>query len=387
MAESNKTPEIPKENLQHPNIHHNSGGVLICFFFFIFWFAVYRTEPNTLIPHDLVHRRVGHFAEFSPMPYPEYVGVPNLPKYQEIRFSSIKSRFFRLSQNIVFKFSIFSSRKFKFSNLFRIDNAFFPPSSGYGFTLERRFSVRTESHMAFWEHWVFFRPHYLNSESTNQTFSRRFTDIYDLHRNFKGFSSKEYEAPILRVMRVTVFWWLTSQFEFEPWPLIHLQGSSLLGQLILQDTKLDSCSDCGDGRVLFLLFQRCGQNTCLFGHFRELVMNVFGSNAGGDQSKKCDENSYLPPATSNPFEFAKSIIFRNMNKQRLLAYLYFCGGMLLCLLCGEFTFGGSWYNHMDGLYRRWSGRSFSDGERVLLSCGIFLVAVRLGFQAVINVSQ
>jgi hypothetical protein len=125
----------------------------------------------------------------------------------------------------------------------------------------------------------------------------------------------------------------------------------------------------------------------LSGHFLKLLENTISRIDGYYEGYKGKDDAPVSISHRYPLKRAKLIILNHPNGQRRVAVLYFCASLFVLRIGADILLDCGWSRRIDGGYRRWSGRSLTDRERVCIACGCTIVAVALSFHALILLSD
>ena len=170
------------------------------------------------------------------------------------------------------------------------------------------------------------------------------------------------------------------------YPHLTLDGLNAIfrsSRLRLENGNLLLSSDASGSGIPSGLLRSDLQQIGLTGRFLELLIDGERSNAGRNQGN--GSNSYPPFSKRDGLSLERTefIVFNNPYYQWFIAFWLAVLSGLLTKISADILLGGGWSGRIDSLYRRCSGRSFTDRERVFISCGCFVSAVAIGVHAIL----
>lgn len=186
--------------------------------------------------------------------------------------------------------------------------------------------------------------------------------------------------------------WL-SHYEVRPISDLKLADSNVNASLSSYNLSLERgdllLSDNRRIRAIFpTLLCRSTQKLGLSGHFFELLKSRPSGYSGGDEGEPSDDCASNAESNGYFLETSECVSFGDRYRKWGWFLLLSCVTGCLLRLCGEILFDyARWSIWINRLYERCSGRGLTDRERVFLSIGCMAAAVRIGFQAIINVAQ
>ena len=230
---------------------------------------------------------------------------------------------------------------------------------------------------------VWFLPHgdNLNTQTTSHLQGRRFANVGELDRKSHGLANSEshiLELPIGLYQRPLIYSHLPGD------------GSNLIlrcGGLLLSDTQLLIGHERGGCGITAGLSSLSVQNIGLIGHFLELLVYEDNCHAGCDKSQKANKDADYGVYYGLLLERTKLVVLNYFHSKWLSFFGYFGAAILLLKGCCDLLLGGGWDRWLAGSLHWFLRRTITDRERLFIAAGLYIAAIRLGVQAVVNVSQ